>query len=186
MKCIQNTEEQRVVVSVPEIWKKIGEEIQRIQQVRRCRFRSSVSKCGESSTLKSVCSNTVEYGVSNSTLEFERLRKQVKIAERLTKGTLSNTQVRYVVMNSQKAPQTVEVSQQQYTGMNVDVLVIWRHTDGAGSRTGPSLMYEREVSTIRGVQESVLRQGERCERSEENTVKGAQWKDRCRGLRRYS
>ena len=36
MKCVQNTEEQRVVVSVPQIWKKIGEEIQRIQQVRRC------------------------------------------------------------------------------------------------------------------------------------------------------
>ena len=53
-----------------------------------------------------------------------------------------NTQVQYIVMNSQKAPQTVEVSQQQYTGMNVDVLVIWRHSDSAGTRTGPSLMYE--------------------------------------------
>ena len=55
---------------------------------------------------------------------------------------VSNTQVQHIVMNSQKAPQTVEVSQQQYTGMNVDVLVIWRHTDSAGTRTGPSLMYE--------------------------------------------
>ena len=53
-----------------------------------------------------------------------------------------NTQVQHIVMNSQKAPQTVEVSQKQYTGMNVDVLEIWRHTDGAGSRTGPTLMYE--------------------------------------------
>ena len=53
-----------------------------------------------------------------------------------------NTQVQHIVMNSQKVPQTVEVSQQQYTGMNVDVLVIWRHTDSAGTRTGPSLMYE--------------------------------------------
>ena len=57
---------------------------------------------------------------------------------------VSNTQVHYIVIYSQKAPPTVEVSQQQYTGMNVDVLVIWRHTDGAGSRTGFSLMYERE------------------------------------------
>ena len=46
------------------------------------------------------------------------------------------------VRNSQKAPQTVEVSQQQHTGMNVDVLVVWRHADSAGTRTGPSLMYE--------------------------------------------
>ena len=96
-----------------------------------------MSKCRESSTLKSVCSNTVEYGVSNSSLEFERLRKQAKIAERLTKESLecmsevSNTQVHHIVMNSQKAPQIVEVSQQQYTDINVDVLVIWRHTDGA-------------------------------------------------------
>ena len=74
-----------------------------------------MSKCRESSTLKSVCSNTVEYGVSNSSLEFERLGIQVKIAERLTKGTVSNacsevsnTQVHYIVMKSQKAPQTVE------------------------------------------------------------------------------
>ena len=57
---------------------------------------------------------------------------------------VSNTQVHHIDMNSKKAPQTVEVSQQQCTGMNVDVLVIWRHTDGAGCRTGPSLMYERE------------------------------------------
>ena len=55
---------------------------------------------------------------------------------------VSNTQVHHIDMNSQKAPQTVEVSQQLYTGMNVDVLVIWRHTDGAASRTGPSVMYE--------------------------------------------
>ena len=55
---------------------------------------------------------------------------------------VSNTQVHHIDMNSQKAPQTVEVSQQQYTDMTVDVLVIWRHTDGAGSRTSPSLMYE--------------------------------------------
>ena len=110
-----------------------------------------MSKCRESSTLKSVCSNTVEYGVSNYSLEFERLRKQVKIAERLTQrdslecmSEISNTQVPYIVMNSQKAPQTVEVSRQQYTGMNVGVLVIWRHTDGTGSTTSPSLMYERE------------------------------------------
>ena len=42
---------------------------------------------------------------------------------------VSNTQVHHIDVDSQKAPQTVEISQQQYTGMNVDVLVIWRHTD---------------------------------------------------------
>ena len=63
-------------------------------------------------------------------------------------------------MNSQKAPQTVEVSQPQYTGINVDVLAIWRHTDGedfsliyAGGNTVES---QRHVSMIRRVQESVL------------------------------
>ena len=110
---------------------------------------------------------------------------------------VSNTQVHYIVMNSQKAPQTVEVSQQQYTDMIVDVLVIWRHTDGAENRKqyrfqshvragGDTVESQRHVSTIRGVQEPVLRQGERRERSEQNTVKDAQWKDRCRGFRRYS
>ena len=110
---------------------------------------------------------------------------------------VSNTQVHYIDMNSQKAPQTVEVSQQQYTDMNVDVLVIWRHTDGAENRNqnrsqshvragGDTVESQRHVSTIRGVQEPVLRQGERRERSEQNTVKDAQWKDRCRGFRRCS
>ena len=110
---------------------------------------------------------------------------------------VSNTQVDYIVMNSQKAPQIVEVSQQRYTDMIVDVLVIWRHTDGAESRKqyrfqshvrsgGDTVESQRHVSTIRGVQESVLRQGERRERSEQNTVKDAQWKDRCRGFKRYS
>ena len=41
-------------------------------------------------------------------------------------------------MNSPKAPQTVEVSQQQYTDMNVDVLVIWQHTDGAENSGRPN------------------------------------------------
>ena len=62
------------------------------------RFWSRVSKCWESSTLKSacsntfkrVCSNTVEFGVSNSSLEFERLTEQANIAERLPKETVSN------------------------------------------------------------------------------------------------
>ena len=94
-------------------------------------------------------------------------------------------------MNSQKGPQTVEVSQQQYTVMKFDVLVIWRHTDGAGNRKqnrfqshvragGDTVESQRHVSMIRTVQDSVLGQGERCERSEQNTVKGAHWKDRCK------
>ena len=45
-----------------------------------------------------------------------------------------NTQVQHIVMNSQTATQTVEVLQQQYTDMNVDVLVIWRQPDGAENR----------------------------------------------------
>ena len=60
---------------------------------------------------------------------------------------VSNTQVHYIVMNSQKAPQTVEVSQQQYTDMIVDVLVICGDTQmvqKTESSTGFSLMYERE------------------------------------------
>ena len=80
-------------------------------------------------------------------------------------------------MYSQKAPQTVVVPKQQYTDMNVDVLVIRRHTDDAENRKqnrfrshvragGDTVESQRHVSTIRGVQESVLRQGERRERSE--------------------
>ena len=94
-------------------------------------------KCRESSTLKSVCSNTVEYQTLHWSLKDSRNRQRL---QRLSE--VSNTQVHHIDMNSQKAPQTVEVSQQQYTGMNVDVLVIWRNTDGAGSRTRPSPMYE--------------------------------------------
>ena len=159
MKCVQNTEEQRVVVSDPKIWKKVGEKIQRIQQVRRCptfidlpvqqtqEQRVKVQRVIHSQerlqqTQWSAVYQTLHWSLKDS-------GKQVKIAERLTTGhrdtpecmsEVSNTQVHFIVMNSQKAPQIVEVSQQQYTGMNVDVLVIWRHTDGAGSRTGPSLM----------------------------------------------
>ena len=147
-----------------------------------------MSKCRESYTLKSVCSNTkYQTPAKKSLKDSGNMQRLHRLSE------VYNTQVQYIVMNSQKAPQTVEVSQQQYTGMNVDVLVIWRHTDGAGTRTGSSLMYEwketlsshkqRHVSTIRGVQELVLRQGERRERSEQNTVKDAQWEDRCRGFR---
>ena len=91
----------------------------------------------------------MEYGVSNSSLEFEKTQEAGKDCRTFDQrdslecmSEVSNTQVHHIDMNSQKAPQTVEVSQQQYTGMNVDVRVIWRHTDGAGSRTGPSLVYE--------------------------------------------
>ena len=43
--------------------------------------------------------HNVEYGVSNSSLEFERLRTQERIAERL---------------NSQKVPKVVEVTKQRF------------------------------------------------------------------------
>ena len=39
---------------------------------------------------KCLQQHKVEYGVSNSSLEFERLRTQERIAERLTKETVSN------------------------------------------------------------------------------------------------
>ena len=98
----------------------MGEEIQRIQQVRRC--PTLIELLGQQILEQSV--------------EVQRVIHSHRLSE------VYNTQVQYIVMNSQKAPQTVEVSQQQYKGMNVDVLVIWRHTDSAGTRTGPSLMYE--------------------------------------------
>ena len=132
------------------------------------------------------------YQTLHWSLKDSGYRKRLQIL-----SEVSNTQVHHIDMDSQEAPQTVEVSQQQYTNMNVDVLVIWRHTDGAENRKqnrskshvrveGNIVESQRHVSTIRGVQESVLRQGERCERSEQSTVKGAQWKDRCRGSRRCS
>ena len=96
---VQNTEEQRVVVSVPQIWKKIGVAIQRIQQVRRCPtlIEVLVQEIQEQSVeVQRVIHNqeclqqhTVEYGVSNSSLEFERLRKHAKIA--LTVRSLQHT-----------------------------------------------------------------------------------------------
>ena len=82
--------EQRVVVSVPQIWKKWVRrfsvfskyvDAQHCSKYSYSRFWSRVSKCRESYTLKSVCSNTVEYEVSNSSEEeFKRLRKHAKIA----------------------------------------------------------------------------------------------------------
>ena len=75
--------------------------------------------------------------------------------------------------------------------VHVDVLVIWRHTDGAENKNrfqsqvragGDTVESQRHWSTIRGVLESALRQDERRERSEQSTVKDAQWKDRCRGF----
>ena len=80
---------------------------------------------------------------------------------------VSNTQVHHIDRNSQKAPQTVEVSQRRYTDMNVAVLVIWRHTDGAENRKqnsfqshvragGDTVESQRHVPMIRTVQDSVL------------------------------
>ena len=95
-----------------------------------------MSKCRESVIHNQECmqQHKEEYGVSNSSLDFERLRTQERIAERSTKETVSNarqktlTQVQHIVMNSQKA------TQQQYTDTNVDVRVNGRHTDGAENR----------------------------------------------------
>ena len=154
MKCVQNTEEQRAVVPVPQMWKKNDEETQRIS---KCVDAQHWSKCWESSTLKSgcsntfqrVCSNTVEFGVSNSSLEFERLRKQAKIAERLSIETVSNacqkSPTHRCITSTRTARRRHRLSKFHSNctrGMNVDVLEIWRHTDGAASRTGPSVMHE--------------------------------------------
>ena len=46
-------------------------------------------------TLRSVCSNTVGYGVSSSD-EFEKLRKHAKIAERMAKEASRMQTVRSV------------------------------------------------------------------------------------------
>ena len=110
----------------------IGEETQRIQYVDAqhwsiypyMRSRSSVSKCRESFTIKSACSNT-QWSTVYQTLHWSL--KDSRNQQRLQRlSEVYNTQVQQIVMNSQKAPQTVEASQQQYTYMNVDVLVIWR------------------------------------------------------------
>ena len=100
-----------------------------------------MSKCSESFIIKRSCSNT-KWSTKYQTPAKKSLKDSGNRQRLHRLSEVYNSQVQYIVMNSQKAPQTVEVSQQQYTGMNVDVLVIWRHTDGAGSRTGPSLMYE--------------------------------------------
>ena len=93
MRCVQNIEEQRVVVPVPQIRKETGEETQRIQQVRvaersvehRCTRTADPGQRAEvQRDLKSDCSNTVEYGVSSSD-EFEKLRKQAEIAKCMAK-----------------------------------------------------------------------------------------------------
>ena len=87
MKCVQNTEEQRVVVSVPQIWKKIGEEIQRIQQVRRCPtlievlVQQILEQSVEVQRVMHSQERLQQHEVSNSSEEeFKRLRKQAKIA----------------------------------------------------------------------------------------------------------
>ena len=87
MKCVQNTEEQRVVVSVPQIWKKIGEDIQCIQQVRRCPtlIDLPVHQIQEQRVEVQRVIHSQErlqqHEVSNSSEEeFNRLKKQAKIA----------------------------------------------------------------------------------------------------------
>ena len=85
-----------------------------------------MSNCRESFTIKSACSK-VEYGVSNSSLEFERLRTQGKDCRTFDQRDSfectsedSNTQVQHIVMNSQKVPKVVEVPKQQYMDLSVD------------------------------------------------------------------
>ena len=82
-------------------------------------------------------------------LEFERLRKQAKIAERLSKERVSNacqkSPTHRCITSTRTARRRHRLSKFHSNctrGMNVDVLVIWRHTDGAASRTGPSVMHE--------------------------------------------
>ena len=110
-------------------------------------------------------------------LKFHRCSRRQRTAE--------------VDVNSQNVPKTVEVSKQQYTDMSVDVpaemqrQVTITHRRCRQRRKhnrfqsheraeGDPVEQQRQWSTIRGVQESLLRQGERRERSEQNTVKSAQ------------
>ena len=69
----------------------------------------------------------VEYGVSNSSLEFERLSSQERIAERLTKETVSNARQKTLTHTYSTLSWTVRRRQRlskfqskRYTDMNVD------------------------------------------------------------------
>ena len=143
-----------------------------------------MSKCRESSTLKSVCSNTVEYGVSNSSLEFERLRTQERIAERLTKETVSNARQKTL---------THRCSTLSWTARRCQRLSKFQSNSTRDSRTGFSLMYERE-ETLSSHNDTCQRfEGYRSQYSDkesgasgQNILKGTQWKDRCTGFRRCS
>ena len=78
--------------------------------------------------LRSMCARRPRGGNCAATqwsTVYQTLRWSLKDSgnrERLHRlSEVYNTQAQHIVMNSQKAPQTVEVSQQQYTGMNDDV-----------------------------------------------------------------
>ena len=74
---------------------------QRIQQVRRCPtlidlpvHQIQEQRVEEQRVIQNqecMQQHKVEHGVSNFSLEFERLRTQERIAERLTKETVSNS-----------------------------------------------------------------------------------------------
>ena len=74
-----------------------------------------MSKCRESSPVKGVCTNTVEHGVSNSSLEFERLRKQAKLAKTVRSLRHTGEVHRYELPEGAKV---FEVPKQQYTDLS--------------------------------------------------------------------
>ena len=87
-----------------------------------------MSKCRESPTIKSACSNI------RWSAEYQTLRWSLKDTQDTGKNCRtfdqrdsfectsedSNTHVQHIVMNSQKVPKVVEVPKQKYTDMNVD------------------------------------------------------------------
>ena len=100
MKCVQNIEEQRVVVSVPKIWKRIGEETQRIRKVRRCPTLIEVLGTADSGAECRSAKNhplsrafaATQWSTVYQTLHWslKDSGNRTKNAERSTKGTVSN------------------------------------------------------------------------------------------------
>ena len=86
-----------------------------------------MSKCRESVTIKSACSNTkwsTEYQTLHWSLKDSGTGKDCRTFDQRDSFECtsedSNTQVQHIDMNSQKVPKVVEVPKQQYTDLNVD------------------------------------------------------------------
>ena len=150
---------------------------------RSTRTADSGAECrgAESHPLsRAFCSNTVEYGVSNSSLEFERLRKQVKEwRSRMHVRSLQDTGA----LHRHEQPEGA-TDCRSFTAMVQEAEQVWqsRHTSGRRTLSSHNDMCQR----FEGYRSQYSDKEKRRERSDQNTVKGAQWKDRCRGFRRYS